>query len=70
MSGIYIHIPFCRRACDYCDFHFSTSLQLKSKTVDAICAELEQRALKWQSEPVNTIYFEAIDEDSAGPYDE
>lgn len=57
LSGIYIHIPFCRRACDYCDFHFSTSLQLKSKTVDAICAELEQRALKWQSEPVNTIYF-------------
>lgn len=43
LSGIYIHIPFCKRACHYCDFHFSTnSLQMEAM-IAAICKELEER---------------------------
>ena len=40
MSGIYIHIPFCKQACHYCDFHFSTSLDSKSNLVSAITKEI------------------------------
>ena len=40
MSGIYIHIPFCKQACHYCDFHFSTSLASKSNLVSAITKEI------------------------------
>src|ERR1700751_3979452 len=43
MSGLYIHIPFCRKACTYCDFHFSTNLEKKEKLVDAICKEIAAR---------------------------
>ncbi|WP_045459333.1 radical SAM family heme chaperone HemW [Sporocytophaga myxococcoides] len=56
MSGIYIHIPFCRQACHYCDFHFSTNLSLKEKMVEAICMELKQRK-SYINENINTIYF-------------
>ncbi|PYF76111.1 radical SAM family heme chaperone HemW [Pedobacter nutrimenti] len=40
MAGIYIHIPFCKKACTYCDFHFSTSLKYTEEMTDAICREL------------------------------
>jgi oxygen-independent coproporphyrinogen-3 oxidase len=40
MAGIYIHIPFCKKACHYCDFHFSTSLKYADEMVDAICKEI------------------------------
>ena len=40
LAGIYIHIPFCYKACYYCDFHFSTSLKLKTELIGAICKEL------------------------------
>lgn len=40
MPGIYIHIPFCKKACHYCDFHFSTSLQYADEMVDSICKEI------------------------------
>jgi oxygen-independent coproporphyrinogen III oxidase len=40
MSGIYIHIPFCKKACTYCDFHFSTSLKYAEEMTDAICKEI------------------------------
>jgi len=40
MSGIYIHIPFCKQACNYCDFHFSTSLKDTDEMIDAICKEI------------------------------
>ena len=43
MSGIYIHIPFCKQACHYCDFHFSTSLKKKDALVLALVKELELR---------------------------
>lgn len=54
--GIYIHIPFCKQACHYCDFHFSTSLKHKTKLVDAICKELILRKNELQK-PIETIYF-------------
>jgi len=54
--GIYIHIPFCKQACHYCDFHFSTSLKYKSKLVDAICHELVLRKNEL-IEPIENIYF-------------
>ncbi|HBR54011.1 MAG TPA: hypothetical protein DEA82_07410, partial [Flavobacteriaceae bacterium] len=42
-SGIYIHIPFCKQACHYCDFHFSTSLKKKDDLLAALVAELALR---------------------------
>ncbi|MGE9315015.1 radical SAM family heme chaperone HemW [Niabella sp. CJ426] len=56
MSGIYIHIPFCRQACNYCNFHFATSLLKKEAMLAAINKEIELTAAgnTW---PVNTIYF-------------
>lgn len=57
LAGIYLHIPFCRQACHYCDFHFSTQLSLKGRITEALSreAELQQGYLK--GEKVETIYF-------------
>jgi oxygen-independent coproporphyrinogen-3 oxidase len=57
MSGIYIHIPFCKQACHYCDFHFSTSMKKKDEMVLAIAKELQMRKIEFQNEVVETIYF-------------
>jgi oxygen-independent coproporphyrinogen-3 oxidase len=57
MAGLYIHIPFCKQACHYCDFHFSTNLQLISPVVEGIILELELRKDYLKGEPVDTIYF-------------
>ncbi len=57
MPGIYIHIPFCRQACHYCDFHFSTSLKAKHKLVEALKKELILRKGEGTGEAVETIYF-------------
>jgi oxygen-independent coproporphyrinogen-3 oxidase len=56
MSGLYIHIPFCKQACHYCDFHFSTSLKYRAEMVRAISKELLLRK-KEQSGTIDTIYF-------------
>jgi oxygen-independent coproporphyrinogen-3 oxidase len=56
MSGIYIHIPFCKQACHYCDFHFSTSLKKKDELIEALCIELVLRKDEL-NENVQTIYF-------------
>ncbi|NVN17998.1 radical SAM family heme chaperone HemW [Muricauda sp. HICW] len=56
MSGIYIHIPFCKQACHYCDFHFSTQLGKKEVMVNAIAKELVLRKSEVIDE-VETIYF-------------
>ncbi len=56
LSGIYIHIPFCKQACTYCDFHFSTSLKKKTEMIDAITKELILRR-KEVNEVIETIYF-------------
>ena len=57
MAGIYIHIPFCKKACHYCDFHFSTSLKNKDAMVDAICKEIELRKDYVGTKEISTLYF-------------
>ncbi|AWM13917.1 coproporphyrinogen III oxidase [Flavobacterium sediminis] len=57
MSGIYIHIPFCKQACHYCDFHFSTSLKKKEEMVLALAKEIQMRKNEPGNEKVETIYF-------------
>jgi oxygen-independent coproporphyrinogen-3 oxidase len=57
MSGIYIHIPFCKQACYYCDFHFSTSMKNKDEMVMALAKEIEMRKSECENEVVETIYF-------------
>lgn len=56
-SGIYIHIPFCKQACFYCDFHFSTALKKKDKLIQALIKELELRKDQLKNQTVDTIYF-------------
>lgn len=56
MAGIYIHIPYCKQRCSYCDFHFSTNLNSKSELIDMISKEITLRKDEI-SEPVETIYF-------------
>lgn len=61
MSGIYIHIPFCKQACHYCDFHFSTLMKKKEEMVFALAKELQLRKNELQQETeldvIDTIYF-------------
>ena len=57
MSGIYIHIPFCKQACYYCDFHFSTSLKKKDQLISALAKELQLRKDEFKNSTVETIYF-------------
>ena len=57
MSGIYIHIPFCKKACHYCDFHFSTSMKKKDEMVLALAKEIQMRKSEFENEVVETIYF-------------
>lgn len=57
MAGIYFHIPFCKQACTYCNFHFSTNLQSVGKITDALCKELEIRKRYIENENIGTIYF-------------
>lgn len=58
MAGIYVHIPFCKQACYYCDFHFSTSLALREKIVLAIGTEIRlQREYLKEEDEIQTIYF-------------
>lgn len=57
MAGIYIHIPFCKQACHYCDFHFSTSVKNKTQLLEALVQEIQMRHADWQDEPIETIYF-------------
>jgi oxygen-independent coproporphyrinogen III oxidase len=57
VSGIYIHIPFCKKACHYCNFHFSTNQNYKSAFIKAVCKELILRKLEYRNEEIQTIYF-------------
>ncbi len=56
MAGIYIHIPFCKKACTYCDFHFTTSLKQVEEMTQAICTELDLKKDRI-TEQVGSIYF-------------
>ncbi|WP_350292715.1 radical SAM family heme chaperone HemW [uncultured Croceitalea sp.] len=57
MAGIYIHIPFCKQACHYCDFHFSTQMGKKEVMVNALFKEIALRKNEFRGEVVETIYF-------------
>jgi oxygen-independent coproporphyrinogen III oxidase len=57
MAGIYIHIPYCRKACHYCNFHFSTSLKSKNEFVPALLKEIELRKDFLPDQDIATIYF-------------
>ena len=58
MAGIYIHIPFCKTRCVYCDFYSTTDQQVwKERYIDALCKELRMRAPYLKSEPIHTLYF-------------
>ncbi len=57
LAGIYIHIPFCKQACYYCNFHYSTSIKQKDALIDAIIEEIDRRAPAWRTFQFDTIYF-------------
>jgi oxygen-independent coproporphyrinogen-3 oxidase len=57
LAGIYIHIPFCKQACNYCNFYFSTSLGNKDRYIDALLHEIELSKDYLQGEPIETLYF-------------
>lgn len=59
MAGIYIHIPFCKQACHYCNFHFSASTKLVEPMVEAICKEIELQQYFFEdpNQIIDTIYF-------------
>lgn len=57
MAGIYIHIPFCKQACHYCDFHFSTAKTYTAQMVEALVQELVMRKNELENETIETIYF-------------
>ncbi|HEV8507611.1 MAG TPA: radical SAM protein, partial [Chitinophagaceae bacterium] len=57
MAGIYIHIPFCKQACSYCNFHFATSLRRKNELVAALLSEMDLRKDYLKDEIIETIYF-------------
>src|SRR6476661_5323602 len=57
MAGIYIHIPYCRQACHYCDFHFSTEQRTKSAFVKSLLKEMELQRSYLNDEKIETIYL-------------
>ena len=57
MSGIYIHIPFCKKACHYCDFHFSTSFKHKDQMINSLKHEILIRNRELKDEKIESIYF-------------
>ncbi|MEJ8761905.1 radical SAM family heme chaperone HemW [Phocaeicola sp. HCN-40430] len=57
MAGIYLHIPFCKKRCIYCDFFSSTKSEKKTAYIDALCQELELRRDYLDEERIETIYF-------------
>src|SRR5690606_2340283 len=57
MAGIYLHIPYCKQACSYCNFHFSTSTKGREELIVAMKKELTLRKNYLQNDTVETIYF-------------
>ena len=57
LAGIYLHIPFCKQACNYCNFHFSTSLRYKDDVIAAISREIDLEQNYLEGEQINTVYF-------------
>ena len=57
MAGIYLHIPYCKKRCNYCNFHFTTSLKNKKDLIRGMLLELKNRKSYLKERSVNTIYF-------------
>jgi len=57
LAGIYLHIPFCKQACAYCNFHFSTSLRFKDDLVQALASEIALEKDYLGEEKIETVYF-------------
>ncbi len=57
MAGIYIHIPYCKKACHYCNFHFSTSLHSKNGLMKALLKEITLQQEYTGTESISTVYF-------------
>lgn len=58
MAGIYVHIPFCKQKCSYCDFHFSTRFaDYREEMIQAISAEMERNSGYLNGELIETVYF-------------
>lgn len=55
MAGIYLHIPFCKRRCIYCDFYSTTQNEKKSSYINALCRELEERKTIWKVKNRNNL---------------
>lgn len=56
MASLYIHIPFCKQACNYCNFHFSTQLQYAAEMINSITLEMKLRKHELPDEPLQSIY--------------
>lgn len=69
MSGIYIHIPFCKQACHYCNFHFSTSLKYKDDMVNTIIKEIEMTEDYLEKRQLDSIYFGGGTPSLLSPYE-
>ena len=57
MAGIYIHIPFCRKACYYCNFHFSTSFKTREEMIQAMAIEIGLQSGYLEGQKIGTVYF-------------
>lgn len=57
MASIYLHIPFCKQACNYCNFHFSTQTSYVQQMVDCLLQELDMRKHELNDEPLSSVYF-------------
>ena len=57
MAGLYLHIPFCKQACTYCDFHFSTSIGQRERVMEAMRSELRTRAGEARDGALGSIYL-------------
>lgn len=57
MAGIYIHIPFCKSRCLYCDFFSTVGEEEKTRYLEAVCSELRMRSAELSGEKIETVYF-------------
>ena len=57
MAGIYLHIPFCKKRCIYCDFFSTTRSEQKTAYIRALCRELTDREAYLEGEHIETIYL-------------
>ena|SRR5688572_13288779 len=57
MAGIYLHIPFCKQACHYCDFHFSTNTEIRKELIQSMGEEILLQRSYLADEALHTIYF-------------